>query len=513
MANGQVRHDLSKLTTKRRIVGERGNHPASQVRKGRGIARPQPEHCRPEPARPIKPDLERQDRGEHARKPIALGSAEPASWHERRQDRDVRRDAQAGIGVEVSPMTADHRLGCRNFDNQRGLPVTRRHRASVSGRVGTTGDRPSPARETFDNVADVELRTAITETQHTYDHIATEYARRKSVTSPRIVDDIRALAASLPPAAIVADVGCGPGSEAALIREHGFRVVGFDLSLGQLRVAGGTDLAQADMRHLPLRSGSVDAIWCQAALLHIPREAVPMVLAEFARTVRPGGPLSLHVAEGDGEGFEAASGYESDRRRWFTLHREPDLIALLAAAGFTVDRVSRSRSHRDWLDLRAHRLSGARPPGSPVELRPATAADLPAIQRVIAAAYDKYLSRMDRPPAPFLHDYSSAIDSGAIWVTGTPVAGLISLTAIDDVMLIENVAVHPAQQGTGLGRRLMEFAEQQARERRIHRLALYTNEVMTENQAIYAHLGYRVTDRRFEAGYRRVYLEKTLPAS
>lgn len=125
-----------------------------------------------------------------------------------------------------------------------------------------------------------------------------------------------------------------------------------------------------------------------------------------------------------------------------------------------------------------------------------------------------YLSRMDKPPAPMLREYRAAVDAGIIWVTGTPVAGLISITRVDDdIMLIENVAVHPDQQGTGLGRRLMEFAERQARERGITRLALYTNEVMTENQAIYHHLGYRVTSRGTEDGYRRVFMEKVLPAS
>jgi GNAT superfamily N-acetyltransferase len=147
------------------------------------------------------------------------------------------------------------------------------------------------------------------------------------------------------------------------------------------------------------------------------------------------------------------------------------------------------------------------------ELRQATAADLPAIQRVIAAAYDKYLGRMDRPPAPLLRDYGPAVDAGLLWVTGSPIVGLISLLETDDLLLIENVAVHPAEQGTGLGRQLMEFAELHARERRITRLALYTNEVMTENQSIYAHLGYRVTRRATEDGYRRIFLEKTIPAS
>jgi GNAT superfamily N-acetyltransferase len=149
----------------------------------------------------------------------------------------------------------------------------------------------------------------------------------------------------------------------------------------------------------------------------------------------------------------------------------------------------------------------------PAELRLATEADLPSIHRVTAAAYGKYLSRMDKPPAPLLRDYSQAVRAGALWVTGSPVIALISLTQADDLLLIENVAVHPDWQGSGLGRLLMEFAEQQARQRHIRRLALYTNEVMTENQAIYLHLGYHATDRRTEDGYRRVYMEKVLPAS
>ena len=42
------------------------------------------------------------------------------------------------------------------------------------------------------------------------------------------------------------------------------------------------------------------------------------------------------------------------------------------------------------------------------------------------------------------------------------------------------------------------------------RLTLYTHVVMTENQAIYAHLGYREVERRTADGYHRVYMEKVL---
>lgn len=142
------------------------------------------------------------------------------------------------------------------------------------------------------------------------------------------------------------------------------------------------------------------------------------------------------------------------------------------------------------------------------EPRRATMADLPAIQRVVRAAYQGYLDRMDQPPAPMLHDHRDDIAAGTIWVLGAPVTALISLRARDTVLHIGNVAVHPDAQGTGLGRALLAFAERYALEHGQDRITLYTNEVMTENLAIYTHLGYRETGRRTDDGYRRVYLEK-----
>ncbi len=71
--------------------------------------------------------------------------------------------------------------------------------------------------------------------------------------------------------------------------------------------------------------------------------------------------------------------------------------------------------------------------------------------------------------------------------------------------------MHPDAQGTGLGRRLMEFAEQEAARRRLIQVRLYTHEVMTESQAVYARLGYREDRRATEDGYRRIFMSKDLP--
>ena len=150
--------------------------------------------------------------------------------------------------------------------------------------------------------------------------------------------------------------------------------------------------------------------------------------------------------------------------------------------------------------------SASGPPG----LRRAEPSDLPAIKALIVAAYAKYATRMDRPPAPVLRDYGPSVAEGTTWVVGSPLTAVLMIYPRTDHMYVENVAVDPGAQGRGLGRALLEFAEEQAALLGLRRMALVTHEVMTENRAIYARLGYLEVERRSEDGYRRIYLEKSL---
>jgi ribosomal protein S18 acetylase RimI-like enzyme len=146
----------------------------------------------------------------------------------------------------------------------------------------------------------------------------------------------------------------------------------------------------------------------------------------------------------------------------------------------------------------------------PPEVRRAVPADLPAIKAIIEAAYAKYRTRMDKPPAPLLRDYGPSIADGTTWVIGDPIAAVLTLYPREDHLYVENVAVDPGAQGQGLGRILMEFAERQAADSGFRRMALVTHEAMTENQAIYVHLGYVEVERRVEDGYRRIFMQKVL---
>jgi len=78
-------------------------------------------------------------------------------------------------------------------------------------------------------------------------------------------------------------------------------------------------------------------------------------------------------------------------------------------------------------------------------------------------------------------------------------------------MLLDNIAVRPDRQGHGLGRRLIAFAETEARRRGFTELRLYTHERMTENIALYTRLGFIETGRGRDAGYDRVFMTKHLP--
>ncbi len=68
----------------------------------------------------------------------------------------------------------------------------------------------------------------------------------------------------------------------------------------------------------------------------------------------------------------------------------------------------------------------------------------------------------------------------------------------------------PESQGTGVGRALLEFAEQEAQRRGYTSIYLCTNSKMTENQVFYPRIGYVERERKTEAGYDRVFYVKSL---
>ena len=148
-----------------------------------------------------------------------------------------------------------------------------------------------------------------------------------------------------------------------------------------------------------------------------------------------------------------------------------------------------------------------------LELRRAGPADAEAVRALTRQAYAKWVPLIGREPKPMQADYERAVRGHRVDLAyrDKALAGLIETIAQPDHLLIENVAVAPAWQGRGIGRRLMAHAERLAMALSYRELRLYTNKAFAENVALYLKLGYRI-DREEETltvGVT-VYMSKTV---
>ena len=191
--------------------------------------------------------------------------------------------------------------------------------------------------------------------QGVYDQIARLYAGQHAGRGPSFPGLMAGFTARLPSAADVADLGCGPARDGARLAGAGHRVTGIDRSAGMLAIAVRAlpgRVVQADLRSLPVARGSLDGIWCCAALLHIPCDHTMAVLGEIRRVLRRGGHCALVTALGDGARLETVP-YAPGRQRWF-FYRDPGQLAgQLHAARLEVLEASREAGSRDWFGVLA----------------------------------------------------------------------------------------------------------------------------------------------------------------
>ena len=190
-----------------------------------------------------------------------------------------------------------------------------------------------------------------------YDLVAADYARVNATLPAEVVERQAEFAALAGDGGLVADLGCGPGRDAAALRERGLRVCGFDASasMAGLARAESVPVALADHRRPPIATGVLDGVWSSASLLHVPRADVPATLRQWRRCLRTGGVLGLSTSLGGSEGWEdvpyapSAHPEEDGLRRWFVHHDRDDLLRLVAGAGFAVRDVAERIGHRHWL--------------------------------------------------------------------------------------------------------------------------------------------------------------------
>ena len=91
---------------------------------------------------------------------------------------------------------------------------------------------------------------------------------------------------------------------------------------------------------------------------------------------------------------------------------------------------------------------------------------------------------------------------GEIWVLGAPVA-CVFLTPKPGALYVGKLAVAEGHRGQGLARRLIDLAEERARERGLPDVELQTRVELVENQAAFRAMGFFEVGRTAHKGYDR----------
>lgn len=186
-------------------------------------------------------------------------------------------------------------------------------------------------------------------TTETYDSVATDYLE-STRDFARGRDWVARFVEAVPPGALVADLGSGPGRDTAQLRAHGVNAFCLDRSFGMLD-AGRSEFpasrVQGDLLSLPLRSASIAGAWANASLLHLAPPDLRIALREIHRVLVPSGHVHVTVKRGQGSEWESS---RYGRPRWFQywsgtdFDRELDRAALVPI--FSSEESSTSAS---WL--------------------------------------------------------------------------------------------------------------------------------------------------------------------
>lgn len=189
-----------------------------------------------------------------------------------------------------------------------------------------------------------------------YDTDARAYAEAGATMPEEVRRDIEEFAAVVGSGGRVLEIGSGGGRDAALLEQLGLRVRRTDVTPGfvdLLRSQGHeADLVDPLVDDLASAEGPYDAIWSNAALLHVDRADLPTVLRRLAAVVCSGGVLRFSVKEGDGDGWSTHGAVSAPRH--FTYWRHDALVEAVRDAGWADVRATSGvagKRGETWLEV------------------------------------------------------------------------------------------------------------------------------------------------------------------
>jgi len=173
------------------------------------------------------------------------------------------------------------------------------------------------------------------------DSVAAEYIARfrdELWSKPFDVSLLGAFAGSVGRGARVCDVGCGPCAHVTrLLADLGVETIGVDLSPGCIELARreqpALDLRVMDAMNLSFPASSFDGLVAYYLLHYLTRASWPLLLAEFARVLKPGGRLLVVLKAGEGEAWIPDPMGGAVETFWAACSRN-ELESFVSSAGF-----------------------------------------------------------------------------------------------------------------------------------------------------------------------------------
>ena len=166
-------------------------------------------------------------------------------------------------------------------------------------------------------------------------------------------------------------------------------------------------------------------------------------------------------------------------------------------------------------------------------IRPFSDGDAPRVRELFVAvnrmlapphlkdAFEAYIARSLREEIDRIADYYRE-KQGGFWVVVSKgaIVGMFGLEAVShDAMELRRMYVDPSMRRRGVGRQVLEFAENECRWRKRPKLVLSTSELQSAAVALYKSSGYRLvreeiaeaaSNKTLGSGIRRYHLEKIL---
>lgn len=162
-----------------------------------------------------------------------------------------------------------------------------------------------------------------------YDDRAADYADMTDADNsadPKLLEFV----AACPTGGQVLDLGCGPGTSAAVMAQAGLQVDATDASSEMIAMAAKHPGVTARQALFDDISGTdiYDGIWASFSLLHAPRSDFPKHLAALHNALKPGGVFYIGMKLGEGQSRDSIG-------RLYTYYSSDELDTYLKTAGFT----------------------------------------------------------------------------------------------------------------------------------------------------------------------------------